>query len=115
MMLLAFFWGFCGGGVPWAAPAVHAQLPECAVFTPDRQKSTAPDDEIAKLKAGNERFTAGESVHCDLSARVRKTAGKPSPLSSLIRCFDCLFSPDWGFYRHFLVFFCDRLAGLISA
>jgi hypothetical protein len=28
------------------------------VSPPDRQKSTAPDDAIARLKAGNEWFTA---------------------------------------------------------
>jgi carbonic anhydrase len=61
---------FCGclAGLPFAATAVHAQSPECAVFTPDRQKSTAPDDAIARLKAGNERFTAGKSINCDLMA-----------------------------------------------
>jgi carbonic anhydrase len=45
--------------LPFGATAVHAQLLECAVFTPDRQTSTEPDDAIARLKTGNERFTAG--------------------------------------------------------
>jgi carbonic anhydrase len=82
---------FCGclaGGLSFAATAVHAQPLECAVFTPDRQKSTAPDDAIARLKAGNERFMAGKSVNCDLLAQVKRTASNQSPYAAIVGCID---------------------------
>jgi carbonic anhydrase len=77
---------FCGclvGGLSFAATAAHAQSPECAVFTPDRQKSTAPDEAIALLKTGNDRFTAGKSINCDLMAQVRQTASHQSPFAAI--------------------------------
>src|SRR3954452_11460533 len=66
MLTRRLFCGCLAGGLTFAATALHAQSLECAVFTPDRQKSTAPDEAIARLKAGNERLTSGKSIHCDL-------------------------------------------------
>jgi carbonic anhydrase len=65
MITRRLFCGCLAGGLSFAATAVP-QSPECAVVTPDRQKATAPEDAIAQLKAGNERFTAGKSVNYDL-------------------------------------------------
>src|SRR5258708_15007097 len=88
---------FCGClavGLPLAATAVHAQSPECAVFTPDRQKATTPDDAIARLKGGNERFTAGESLDCRLMAQGRQTPGKESPLPAILCCVQSRLSAE---------------------
>src|SRR6266403_1588819 len=92
MITRRLFCGCLAVGLPFVSTAVHAQSPECAVFTPDRQKSTAPDDAIAQLKAGNERFTAGKSVNCDLMAQV---------------------APELVFDQHIGDVFCARVAGNI--
>src|ERR1700716_4307025 len=107
---------FCGCltlGLPFAATAAHAQSPECAVFTPDRQKSTSPDDAIARLKAGNERFTAGKSVNCDLMAQVKQTASSQSPSAAIVGCIDSRVTPELVFDQRIGDVFCARVAGAI--
>ena len=97
--------------VPFAKTVVHAQSLECAVFTPDRQKATAPDDAISRLKAGNERFTAGKSVNCDLMAQVKQTASNQSPYAAIVGCIDSRVPPELVFDQRIGDVFCARVAG----
>jgi carbonic anhydrase len=113
MITRRLFCGCLAVGLPLAATAVHAQSPECAVFTPDRQKSTSPDDAIALLKAGNERFTAGKSINCDLMAQVRQTAGNQSPFAAIVGCIDSRVPPELVFDQRIGDVFCARVAGNI--
>src|SRR5437660_6639319 len=103
--------GCLAAGLPFAGTAVHAQLLECAVFTPDRQKSTSPDDAIARLKAGNARFTAGKSVNCDLMAQVKQTASNQSPFAAIVGCIDSRVPPELVFDQRIGDVFCARVAG----
>jgi hypothetical protein len=89
--------GCLAGAFPFANTVVQAQPLECAVFTPDRQKATAPDEAIARLKAGNERFTAGKSINCDLMAQVRETANNQSPFAAIVGCIDSRVPPELVF------------------
>jgi carbonic anhydrase len=107
---------FCGclaAAVPFAATAAHAQSLECAVFTPERQNATAPDDAIARLKAGNERFIAGKSIHCDLMAQVKQTASSQSPYAAIVGCIDSRVPPELVFDQRIGDVFCARVAGAI--
>jgi carbonic anhydrase len=107
---------FCGclaAAIPFTATAAQAQSTECAVFTPDRQKSTAPDDAIARLKAGNERFTAGKSINCDLMAQVKETASSQSPYAAIVGCIDSRVPPELVFDQRIGDVFCARVAGAI--
>jgi len=107
---------FCGClavGLPLSVTAVHAQSPECAVFTPDRQKSTSPDEAIARLKAGNERFTAGKFVNCDLMAQVKQTAHSQWPYAAIVGCIDSRVPPELVFDQRIGDVFCARVAGNI--
>ena len=107
---------FCGclvAGLPFASTAVQAQSPECAVFTPDRQKATTPDDAIARLRAGNERFTAGKSINCDLMAQVKQTASNQSPFAAIVGCIDSRVAPELVFDQRIGDVFCARVAGNI--
>ena len=107
---------FCGclaAAIPFAATAAHAQSTECAVFTPDRQKATAPDDAIARLKAGNERFTSGKSINCDLMAQVKETASSQSPYAAIVGCIDSRVPPELVFDQRIGDVFCARVAGAI--
>ena len=113
MITRRLFCGCLAGGLPFAATAVHAQSLECAVFTPDRQKSTTPEDAIARLKAGNERFTAGKSINCDLMAQVRQTAGNQSPFAAIVGCIDSRVPPELVFDQRIGDVFCARVAGNI--
>ena len=107
---------FCGcvvGGLSFAATNAHAQSLDCAVFTPDRQKSTMPDDAIARLKAGNERFTGGKSINCDLMAQVKQTASNQSPYAAIVGCIDSRVPPELVFDQRIGDVFCARVAGNI--
>jgi len=114
MITRRLFCGCLAGAIPFAAAtAVHAQSVECAVFTPDRQKATTPDEAIARLKAGNERFTAGKSINCDLMAQVKQTAGVQSPYAAIVGCIDSRVTPELVFDQRIGDVFCARVAGAI--
>ena len=111
MITRRLFCGCLAAAIPFAATAAQAQSTECAVFTPDRQKSTTPDDAIARLKAGNERFTAGKSVNCDLMAQVKQTAGGQSPYAAIVGCINSRVPPELVFDQRIGDVFCARVAG----
>jgi len=111
MITRRLFCGCMAAGLSFAATAAHAQSQECAVFTPDRQKSTSPDDAIARLKAGNERFAAGKSINCDLTAQVKQTAGNQSPYAAIVGCIDSRVPPELVFDQRIGDVFCARVAG----
>lgn len=113
MITRRLFCGCLAGALPFAATAARAQSTECAAFTPDRQKSTTPDDAIARLKAGNERFTAGKSINCDLMAQVKQTAGGQSPYAAIVGCIDSRVAPELVFDQRIGDVFCARVAGAI--
>ncbi len=113
MITRRLFCGCVAAGFSFAATAVHAQSQDCAVFTPDRQKSTTPDDAIARLKTGNERFTAGKSVNCDLMAQVKQTASNQSPYAAIVGCIDSRVPPELVFDQRIGDVFCARVAGNI--
>ena len=113
MITRRLFCGCVAAGFSFAATAVHAQSIDCAVFTPDRQKSIAPDEAITRLKAGNERFAAGKSVNCDLMAQVKQTASNQSPYAAIVGCIDSRVPPELVFDQHIGDVFCARVAGNI--
>src|SRR6478672_11569582 len=113
MITRRLFCGCLAGGLSLAAAAAHAQSTECAVFTPDRQKSTAPDDALARLKAGNERFIAGKSINCDLMAQVKQTASNQSPYAAILGCIDSRVPPELVFDQRIGDVFRARVAGNI--
>ena len=114
MITRRIFCGCVAGGLSAAATAVHAQSPECTAFTADRQKSTSPDDAIALLKAGNERFTAGKSINCDLMAQVKQTASGQSPFAAIVGCINSRVPPELVFDQKIGDVFCARVAGNIA-
>ena len=113
MITRRLFCGCLAASFPFAATAVHAQSTECAVFTHDRQKSTSPDDAIARLKAGNDRFTAGKSVNCNLMEQVKETAKSQSPYAAIVGCIDSRVPPELVFDQRIGDVFCARVAGNI--
>jgi carbonic anhydrase len=91
--------------------AAHAQSAECAVFTPARQKEMSPDEAIARLKAGNERFLAGKSVNCNLMQQVKETARGQAPFATIVGCIDSRVPPELVFDQRIGDVFCARIAG----
>src|SRR5436190_1252766 len=106
---------FCGCAISAAfaglTTAAHAQSTECAVFTPARQKEVSPDDAIARLKAGNDRFLAGKSVNCNLMEQVKETAKGQAPFAAIVGCIDSRVPPELVFDQRIGDVFCARIAG----
>ncbi len=96
---------------PFIANAALAQSTECAVFTPDRQKAVTPDEALARLKAGNERFVAGKTVNCDLLAQVKATASSQAPFATIVGCIDSRVPPELVFDQRIGDVFSARIAG----
>ena len=113
MITRRLFCGCLAGAAALATSAAHAQSSECAVFTPDRQKQISPDDAIARLKAGNDRFTAGKSVNCDLMAQVKQTADGQAPYAAIVGCINSRVPPELVFDQRIGDVFCARVAGAI--
>ena len=113
MITRRLFCGCVAAGLSFAATAAHAQSTECAVFTPDRQKATSPDEAIARLKAGNERFSSSKTVNCDPMAQVKQTAGGQAPFAAVVACIDSRSAPELVFDQRIGDLFCCRVAGNI--
>jgi carbonic anhydrase len=92
------------------AARAHAQ-PECAVFTRPRQQATTPDEALERLLDGNDRFVTGRTVHCDLRAQVRETAGGQAPFAAIVGCIDSRVPPEIVFDQRLGDVFCARIAG----
>ena len=56
--------------------------------TPGAQATMSPQDALAKLRAGNERFAAGQSRARNLPAEVRSTSGGQYPFAVIVSCLD---------------------------
>lgn len=97
--------------LPLMAAAAHGQGIECAVFTPERQDAKSPEAAIARLKAGNERFLAGQSINCDLLQQVHDTSGGQAPFAAVVGCIDSRVPPELVFDQRVGDFFCARVAG----
>lgn len=110
MLSRRLFCGCLAAAGSFAATAVHAQS-VCEIFTPERQKSTAPEQGIALLKEGNDRFLAGKSVNCDLMAQVKGTASNQSPFAAIVGCIDSRVPPELVFDQKIGDVFCARVAG----
>ena len=81
------------------------------MFTPARQKEVSPDEAIARLKAGNERFLAGKSVNCNLMEQVKETAKGQAPFAAIVGCIDSRVPPELVFDQRIGDVFCARIAG----
>lgn len=86
---------------------------QCAALTPERQSAISPDDALAKLKAGNERFVSRNMRNCDLIEQVRATAGGQFPSSVIIGCIDSRVPPELVFDQRIGDSFSARVAGNI--
>jgi carbonic anhydrase len=102
----------CGAAtLPLVAVASPAAGDECAVWTSQARKSLTLTDAIRLLKEGNDRFTAGKSVNCDMMAQVRATAAGQYPFAAIVGCIDSRSPPELLFDQHIGDIFVARIAG----
>jgi len=57
-------------------------------FEVDKGKINAPDEAIAALQAGNERFATGEMINQDFGKQIESTSGDKLPYAAILSCLD---------------------------
>ena len=86
---------------------------QCAALTQERQAALNPDDALAELEAGNERFVSRNMRNCDLIEQVRATSVGQFPSSVIVGCIDSRVPPELVFDQRIGDIFSARIAGNI--
>ena len=98
----------------FVAGAALAQTDDlCAVATKDTQAATTADQALLRLKAGNERFRTGRSLHCDLVGQIKATAKGQAPFAAVLGCMDSRVAPELVFDQQLGDILTVRVAGNI--
>ncbi|HTC39436.1 MAG TPA: carbonic anhydrase [Steroidobacteraceae bacterium] len=85
----------------------------CAVATKEAQAATTADQALQRLKAGNERFRTGRSLHCDLMAQIKASAQGQAPFAAVLGCMDSRVAPELVFDQQLGDILTVRVAGNI--
>jgi len=80
-------------------------------MTTDRQSAVSPQDAIARLKEGNDRFASGKTINCNLMQQVKDTSYAQAPFAAVVGCIDSRVSPELVFDQRIGDIFCARVAG----
>lgn len=91
--------------------ASKAQATSCAVFEKSSQAATSPEQALARLKQGNERFASGKTINCDLMSQVKATSSQQSPVACVVGCIDSRVPPELVFDQRLGDIFAARVAG----
>ena len=98
----------------FVAVAALAQTDDlCAVATQETQAATTADQALLRLKAGNERFRTGRSLHCDLVGQIKATAKGQAPFAAVLGCMDSRVAPELVFDQQLGDILTVRVAGNI--
>jgi carbonic anhydrase len=98
----------------FVAGAALAQTDDlCAVATRETQAATTADQALLRLKAGNERFRTGRSLHCDLVGQIKATAKGQAPFAAVLGCMDSRVAPELVFDQQLGDILTVRVAGNI--
>lgn len=75
------------------------------------EAASTPDDALARLRSGNERFASGLTIRRDLLAEAKATSGGQKPFAVILSCLDSRTSPELIFDQGIGDIFSARLAG----
>jgi carbonic anhydrase len=81
------------------------------VQTKESQAAITPQQAVAALKQGNERFAAGHSQHRDLVSQAKQTASGQHPIAAVLGCIDSRASNELIFDQGIGDIFSCRVAG----
>ena len=84
---------------------------ETTAMTEERQAKMTPEEAIARLERGNERFVAGEGLDRDLAEQVEATAPAQYPFAAVLGCIDSRVPPEVVFDQGVGDIFTGRVAG----
>ena len=86
----------------------------CAAFEVDESQITTPDEALAALKAGNERFISGKTLNQDYHRQIEKTASGQAPYATILSCLDSRIPPEILFDQGIGDIFVGRVAGNVE-
>lgn len=81
------------------------------VVSREQQTAMSPDQALARLLAGNERFWRGESRIHDFPAQFRASASGQFPFAAVLSCIDSRTPPELLFDAALGDLFAPRIAG----
>ena len=81
------------------------------VMTEATQQALTPDDVLAQLKAGNQRFVEGKLTPRDYKAQAAATASGQYPKAAVLSCLDSRVPPEIIFDQGIGDLFVGRVAG----
>ncbi len=84
---------------------------DSSVTTSEAQKSMTPDDVLADLKAGNDRFVSGDTRGYDYLTQAELTASGQYPKAIVLGCLDSRVPPEIVFDQGIGDIFVGRVAG----
>ncbi len=101
-----------GGGLALAGALAGAKLAAMPTLAhAAAPNAISPDEALARITAGNERYVANSSVNRDLAAgRVDRAAGQ-YPIAALVSCADSRVAPELVFDQGPGDLFITRVAG----
>ena len=118
IVLTAAYGLVLGGCAPQPAPvseAPPAPKPVSEVLTAAAQQALSPEQVLADLKAGNERFAAGKLTARDYMAQAEATAvGGQYPKAVILGCVDSRVPPEIIFDQGIGDVFVGRVAGNVE-
>lgn len=81
----------------------------------DESKVTNPDEAIAALIAGNERFVSGKVLSQDFAEQIAATSAGQQPYAAVLSCLDSRVPPEIVFDQGIGDIFVGRVAGNVAS
>ncbi len=98
-----------------AALAIMLTSTAAVAFEVDESKITTPDEALAALTAGNERFVSGNPLNQDFSRQIAKTSEDQKPYATVLSCLDSRIPPEIVFDQGIGDIFVGRVAGNVES
>lgn len=83
------------------------------VMTPETQQAMSPEQALQRLRAGNDRYVAGELTYSDPRPSIQATAAGQYPFAAVLSCLDSRVPVELVFDQGIGDIFVGRVAGNI--
>ena len=98
-----------------ALAAMLASTSAIAFDAVDESKVKTPDEAIATLIAGNERFVSGKALNQDFAKQIEETSTGQKPYAAVLSCLDSRVPPEIVFDQGIGDIFVGRVAGNVES
>jgi carbonic anhydrase len=99
------------GAAALLAASGGAAFAEVPAMSKERQRNRTPEQALAELKAGNERFVSGRMLARNFMTQVASTSAGQFPFATVLGCIDSRVAPELLFDQGIGDIFSARIAG----